>query len=106
MITKLCNVDQLPAIGTMKSFQDRSGLQICVATLADKTLTAFENRCPHQNAPLSAGELDGCHVVCPYHGWRFDTRTGDGESIADPGLQLYEIRQYEQEIFVRIPTAV
>ena len=102
MITKLCNADQLPSPGTMKSFVGRNGLQICVAALDAGTLTAFENRCPHQNAPLSAGHLEGEQVVCPYHNWRFNTVTGSGEGMADPGLKLYEIRQYDDEVFLRI----
>ena len=43
----------------------------------DGGLAAFEDRCPHRLAPLSAGhiatEADGTHrLACGYHGWRFD----------------------------------
>jgi phenylpropionate dioxygenase-like ring-hydroxylating dioxygenase large terminal subunit len=44
-------------------------------------VVAVPDRCPHRNAPLSAGQLrDGC-VVCPYHGWTFD---GSGACVAVP----------------------
>lgn len=34
-------------------------------------LFAAPDRCPHREAPLSAGSVhDGC-LVCPYHGWEF-----------------------------------
>ncbi|MEK7423339.1 MAG: aromatic ring-hydroxylating dioxygenase subunit alpha [Actinomycetota bacterium] len=35
-------------------------------------VVAAPDRCPHREAPLSAGHLadDGC-LVCPYHGWAF-----------------------------------
>lgn len=34
-------------------------------------VVAAPDRCPHREAPLSAGTLgDGC-LVCPYHGWTF-----------------------------------
>jgi phenylpropionate dioxygenase-like ring-hydroxylating dioxygenase large terminal subunit len=37
-------------------------------------VVAAPDRCPHREAPLSAGRVeDGC-LVCPYHGWTF----GDG----------------------------
>ncbi len=37
----------------------------------DGSLTAVPDRCPHREAPLSAGRMvNGC-VECPYHGWRF-----------------------------------
>ncbi len=37
---------------------------------------ALANRCTHRGAPLNDGSVeDGC-VVCPWHGSRFDLRTG------------------------------
>lgn len=32
----------------------------------------LEDRCPHRNAPLSAGRIVEGEIECPYHGWRFD----------------------------------
>lgn len=37
---------------------------------------ALLDRCPHRNAPLSAGRIVSGQVECRYHGWRFD---GSGE---------------------------
>lgn len=34
-------------------------------------LVAAPDRCPHREAPLSAGWIDDGDLVCPYHGWRF-----------------------------------
>jgi phenylpropionate dioxygenase-like ring-hydroxylating dioxygenase large terminal subunit len=33
---------------------------------------ALLDRCPHRNVPLSEGRVEGDHLQCPYHGWRFD----------------------------------
>jgi nitrite reductase/ring-hydroxylating ferredoxin subunit len=44
---------------------------------------ALVDRCPHRNAPLSAGRIVGDHVQCHYHGWEFD---GAGRCKAVPGL--------------------
>lgn len=49
----------------------------------DGRFAALQDRCPHRNAPLSAGKVCGGHIQCPYHGWRFD---GNGRLAALPAL--------------------
>ena len=47
------------------------GVEYVVWRGPDGRLVAAPDRCPHRQAPLSAGKVtDGC-VVCPYHGWSF-----------------------------------
>ncbi len=41
----------------------------------DGRVRAVENRCAHRHIKLTEGEVVGCQVVCPYHGWEYD---GDG----------------------------
>jgi phenylpropionate dioxygenase-like ring-hydroxylating dioxygenase large terminal subunit len=44
-------------------------------------VVAAPDRCPHREAPLSAGTVqDGC-LVCPYHGWTFGD---DGNCVRVP----------------------
>jgi phenylpropionate dioxygenase-like ring-hydroxylating dioxygenase large terminal subunit len=38
----------------------------------DGTIAAAVDRCPHREAPLSAGVIAGAGLQCPYHGWVFD----------------------------------
>ena len=47
----------------------------------DGQLRAIENRCAHRQLKLTTGEVRGCQVVCPYHGWSFD---GDGRLVDIP----------------------
>jgi nitrite reductase/ring-hydroxylating ferredoxin subunit len=53
---------------------------------------ALEDRCPHAGYPLHAGELDGCVVRCPLHGWDFDLRTGfrpgETDGFPIPGFRV------------------
>jgi nitrite reductase (NADH) small subunit len=42
----------------------------------DGTLFAVDNTCAHRGGPLGEGDLDGAFVTCPWHGWRYDVRTG------------------------------
>jgi nitrite reductase/ring-hydroxylating ferredoxin subunit len=41
------------------------------------TVHAVENRCPHLNLPMARGKVVGGEIVCPFHGSRFDIRTGE-----------------------------
>ncbi len=48
------------------------GLGIVMYRLADGQVVAMEDRCPHRSMPLSAGELQDDHIVCAYHGMKFN----------------------------------
>ena len=64
-----------------------------VITRLDGRLAAFEDRCPHRLAPLSAGHIstegDGTsRLSCAYHGWRF---TAEGRCDLIPSLGRHAI---------------
>ena len=58
------------------------GVKAVVYRSPDGHVVAATDRCPHREAPLSAGHLgdDGC-LVCPYHGWSFGD---DGRCVDVP----------------------
>ncbi len=47
----------------------------------DGAIRAIDNRCAHRQLKLSIGHVDGCNIVCPYHGWQYD---GDGRVVKIP----------------------
>lgn len=55
------------------------GREYVLARVQDQPV-AFPRQCPHQFGPLDAGRLQGSVVTCPWHGYRFDVRTGDNLS--------------------------
>lgn len=50
---------------------------VCVVHGADGTWSALDNRCPHQGGPLGDGQLDEGWLICPWHAYQYDTRTGE-----------------------------
>ncbi len=42
----------------------------------DGMIYALDNTCPHAGGPLGEGTIKGDCVKCPWHGWRFNIRTG------------------------------
>jgi phenylpropionate dioxygenase-like ring-hydroxylating dioxygenase large terminal subunit len=41
-------------------------------------LHVIENRCAHRQLRLSEGKVEGCNLVCAYHGWKYD---GEGRVV-------------------------
>lgn len=40
----------------------------------DAAVSVAHDVCAHRDAPLSKGWVSNCHLVCPYHGWEWDSR--------------------------------
>jgi len=69
----------------------------------DGDLYALQDRCSHQDLPLSDGELDGDRLECLYHGARFDVCTGRAVGLpAIKPVPIYDVQVRGQEIFVQI----
>jgi len=63
---------------------------------------AIDDLCPHMGASLSAGQLEGKTVTCPWHAWRFSIC--DGTWLDNPRLKVdtFEVRIEGDEIQVRV----
>jgi phenylpropionate dioxygenase-like ring-hydroxylating dioxygenase large terminal subunit len=57
------------------------GHAILLYRLADGSVAALDDRCPHRFAPLSLGTRNGDEVTCAYHGLTFD---GSGACVRNP----------------------
>lgn len=67
---------------------------------------AVENTCPHQGASLAEGWLEGESVVCPWHAWCFELRTGRMVMGDYASIETFDVQIYENEIWVaRAPRA-
>jgi 3-phenylpropionate/trans-cinnamate dioxygenase ferredoxin component len=55
---------------------DVKGKQIAVFNISGEFF-AIDNMCTHEAGPLAEGEISGHEVTCPWHGARFDVRTGE-----------------------------
>jgi nitrite reductase/ring-hydroxylating ferredoxin subunit len=76
--------------------------EIAVARLSDGSgYVAFEPRCPHALGPLAEGKRRGDVIVCPWHFFPFDLRTGKlpgTTSILE--LRRYPVTVKDSEIFI------
>ena len=64
---------------------------------------AIENTCPHRGGPLAEGKMDGEEVICPWHGARFNIKTG--AVLAPPasqGVKSFPVRVTGDDVEVEI----
>lgn len=64
---------------------------------------AIDDTCPHEEAPLSEGVLDGDEIVCPWHQATFNVRTGACTGPpADDNVTSYPVRVTGDDIEIEI----
>ena len=66
---------------------------------------AVENTCCHIGNPIDDGPVDGDVVACPWHGWRYDLRTGEHLTVFGrrPGLRTFPARVEGDDVLVDVP---
>jgi len=64
---------------------------------------AIENTCPHRGGSLAEGMLDNDAVVCPWHGARFDIKTGAVLGPpAEQGVKSFPVRVNGGDVEVEV----
>lgn len=77
------------------------GTSIAVANV-DGVYYAVANACAHAEGPLGEGAVEGCNVVCPYHGWSFDLRDGACTTVPGKGVRSYPVQIVGDAVCVRM----
>lgn len=57
------------------------GEPVVLGRTEDGKVFAMRNICPHRGIPLSYGKLEGCDLRCCYHGWKYNTQSGQCTEI-------------------------
>jgi len=62
-----------------------------------------DDTCPHQGASLAEGFLHQGRVVCPWHSWAFDVRTGACPRVPHISVGAYPTRVVGESVEVQLP---
>ena len=97
---RLCGIAEAPAEGQLAA-AEAGGVSVCLSRVGG-VLRGMLNVCPHRQAPLAEGWLDGERVVCPWHSWEFDCATGaavypEGERVA-----VFAVKVQGDEVLVNL----
>jgi len=97
---KLASQSELPAEGQAKEIPCGDKV-LCVANL-NGTIYALDNVCLHRGGPLGQGVIEGGKVVCPWHGWQWDPKTGEAEQDANARIAVYPIKLEDDAVMVQL----
>ena len=65
-------------------------------------LHAMDGVCPHRGGPLGEATVEGGVATCPWHGWRFDVRSGKCLNLPEGGQTCYPVREENGDIVVEV----
>ncbi len=68
------------------------------------TFFAIDNACTHVGGPLGEGKVNGDVVTCPWHGSRFEIKTG--KVVGPPATRnvvTYPTRVQDGAVYVDVP---
>jgi nitrite reductase/ring-hydroxylating ferredoxin subunit len=68
----------------------------------DGVFHAIDNVCLHRGGPLNEGEIDGCVVTCPWHGWQYDVTTGINTMDDTEKLDRFDTKVEGGSVFVAV----
>ena len=99
-LIKIARRAELPEEGKVREFKAGSRM-FCVACV-DGEYFALDNVCLHLGGPLGQGVIHKGKIVCPWHGWEFDARTG--QLGKDPGNKIatYVLKIEGEDVLVEV----
>jgi NAD(P)H-dependent nitrite reductase small subunit len=68
----------------------------------DGQFYAISNTCLHRGGPLGQGFVEGDTVMCPWHAWTFNVRTGENVVNGEMKVARYEVKVEDGEVLVRV----
>jgi nitrite reductase (NADH) small subunit len=85
---RICSQSELPPSGQVGEFTVE-GRTLCVANVGG-AISVLNGVCPHEEGPLGEGNIEDGRVVCPWHGYSYDVKTGISPEDPDLKAQVYE----------------
>lgn len=97
---RVASADDVPA-DRLHAVQTDAGP--VVLAKVDGEIYALEDRCSHQDYPLSAGEVEEGQIECAFHGARFDVCTGRPTQLpAITPVRTFEVEVRDGGIYLKL----
>jgi len=97
---RLCGLAEAPAVGQVAE-AEVDGVAVCLANVNGE-LSALDNICPHRRGPLGQGWTEGEAVICPWHSWAFNAKTGLADYPVHEQVDVFPLRVEGDDVLVDI----
>jgi len=97
---RICSASEVPAEGYVGEFSIK-GRPLCVANV-NGTIAVLDGVCPHEGGPLGEGIVEDGRVVCPWHAYAFDPRSGVSDQDPVVKVQVFHSKIEAGELVVKI----
>jgi len=64
---------------------------------------ALSGICLHRGGPLGQGQIHEGRVMCPFHMWEFDCRTGEYDYDPSKRVPVYEVKIEGDDVLIQVP---
>ncbi|HET7205499.1 MAG TPA: Rieske 2Fe-2S domain-containing protein [Terriglobales bacterium] len=97
---KLTSEGELPGHNEAKEFAIGEKM-VCIANV-DGTFSAMDNVCLHRGGPLGQGVVEGTSIICPWHGWAWDLKTGEAAHNPAAKVAMYPLKIENGEVLIKL----
>src|SRR5215467_9503097 len=97
---KVGTLAQVPPESVLEVMVDGQPYAVCHAAGVVRALSGI---CIHRGGPLGQGQIHDGHVVCPYHLWEFDCRTGASDFDPSRRVPTYAVKIEGDDILLQVP---
>jgi nitrite reductase (NADH) small subunit len=99
-LVTVARADDVPP-GTVTAVE-AAGEPIALVNL-DGTFYALQGKCLHLEGPLGEGRIElECYLTCPWHGWKYDVRTGKNDFDLSIEARTYDVTVEDGEVRVAV----
>ena len=96
---KIASQPELPALNQAKEFPC-GNKTICIANVNGE-YCAMDNVCLHMGGPLGEGVVEGGKVICPWHGWAYDPKSGEAGGSGER-VEVYPVKIENGDVMIEI----
>jgi nitrite reductase (NADH) small subunit len=96
---RICPASEVPAEGEVTEFAVE-GRPICVARV-NGAIAVLNGVCPHEGGPLGEGIVEDGRIVCPWHAYAFDPRSGVSDQDPVVKVQVFESKIENGELMAK-----